>query len=118
MLDHVFSDRRFGDLQSELKQLTMDTRRTPQWIGPTHSPDEHPNFRIDLRPTHATAFPPPVVPKTLPMPMNKGFWLNDMQRSPPIRPTSRHHNSEKAVRIRESWARVPMIEGSELLPKR
>ena len=30
--DHVFGDRRLGDLESELQQFAMDARGAPKWV--------------------------------------------------------------------------------------
>jgi len=38
-LDHVFGDARLRDCKPELKQFTMDTRRSPQRVLDAHPPD-------------------------------------------------------------------------------
>jgi len=39
--NHVFGNARLRDLKSELKQFTMNTRRTPKRILDAHPPDQH-----------------------------------------------------------------------------
>jgi len=36
-LDYVLGDGRFGDLDAELEQPAVNSRRTPQPVGPAHS---------------------------------------------------------------------------------
>ena len=37
---HVLGDRRLGDVEPELEQFTVNTRRAPQWGCPAHLGDE------------------------------------------------------------------------------
>jgi len=39
-LGHVFGYRRPSDFKAELKQLAMNTRRSPQWVFDTDPPDQ------------------------------------------------------------------------------
>ena len=48
MADHVFGDRRFGDLEPKLQQFTVDARGAPQWVLLAHPPDEFAQFTADL----------------------------------------------------------------------
>ena len=43
---HVLCDRGLADLDAELQELAVDTRRTPQWVGAVHLPDQITNFAI------------------------------------------------------------------------
>jgi hypothetical protein len=49
-LNHVFGDTRLRDCKPELKQFTMDTRRSPQRVLDAHLPDKRLQLRVDLRP--------------------------------------------------------------------
>src|SRR5450631_184238 len=49
-LDHVFGDRRLGDLEAELEKFAVDTRRSPQRVLTVHPPDQCAKVRRDLRP--------------------------------------------------------------------
>src|SRR4029077_18351108 len=42
--DHVFGDAGLADLDAELKQLAMDPRRSPQWVGIAHLADQPSSF--------------------------------------------------------------------------
>ena len=44
---HVLGDGRLADLNAELQQLAVDPRRTPEWVGAAHLPDQITNFAIE-----------------------------------------------------------------------
>ncbi len=47
--DHVLGNSGLGDLDAELEQLPVDTRRTPEPVLVTHLADKVANLSIDLR---------------------------------------------------------------------
>ena len=47
--DHVFGDAGLADLNAELKQLALDPRRSPQWIGNAHLADQPSYFDRNRR---------------------------------------------------------------------
>src|SRR4030088_2927679 len=60
-LDHILRDTGLSDLKSELEQLAMDARRSPQRIVNAHPPDQRAQVRVDLRPaSKGPGFPTPV----------------------------------------------------------
>ena len=44
---HVLGDRRLADLDAELEQLAVDPRRTPEWVGAAHLPNQITNLALD-----------------------------------------------------------------------
>src|SRR5258706_1806075 len=77
-LDHVFRDARLSDLETELEQLAMDARRSPQRIFRAHPPDERAQIRGDLRSASKRAgFPTPVPTEAGPMPTHEGLGADD-----------------------------------------
>src|ERR1700722_17784333 len=52
---HVPSDRRLGDLEAELEQLTMNTRRAPQCVRTAHLANERSQLSRDLRSANTVA---------------------------------------------------------------
>src|SRR3974377_648616 len=48
-LGHVFGYRRLSDLKAELKQLAMNTRRSPQRVFDAHPPDQSAYPRLNPR---------------------------------------------------------------------
>jgi len=83
MLDHVLGYGGFRYLDPELEQFTMDSRRTPQRISAAHLPDQCTNFEISFGTTSVTTFPSLVITKTLTVPANDSFRLNDVKREMP-----------------------------------
>src|SRR3954451_12263880 len=88
MSQHVFSNSRFGDVDSEFEQLTVYSWSTPHGIVATHHPDQITNL---LRHSGASGlpapdFPSPVQTKALAMPGDDRLWLHDQQSGFPVRP--------------------------------
>jgi hypothetical protein len=88
-LDHVLGDSRLANLYTELEQLAVNPRCTPERICPAHPTNELNGLWIDRRPASFAALPAPVAPETLAMPAHNGIGLNDGQRCPPSAPDSR-----------------------------
>jgi len=78
---HVPSDRRLGDLEAELEQLTMNTRRAPKCVRTAHLANERAQLSRDLRSANTVAgSPAPIRPKPSTVPANDG-----------LRPDNRNH---------------------------
>src|SRR5271155_4620173 len=78
---HVPSDRRLGDLEAELEQLTMNTRRAPECVRTAHLANERAQLSRDLRSANTVAgSPAPIRPKPSTVPANDG-----------LRPDNRNH---------------------------
>src|SRR5215471_1110711 len=63
--DHVFGNRRLGDLEPELEQFTMDARAAPQWVLLAHPLDEFAQLTAHSGPPWPTARFPANRPETL-----------------------------------------------------
>src|SRR4030081_2924376 len=89
---HVPSDRRLGDLEAELEQLTMNTRRAPQGVRTAHLANERAQLSRDLRPANTVAVSPaPIRPEPSTVPANDGLRPDNRNhlkdgRNPPIEP--------------------------------
>ena len=46
-----------------------------------------------------------------------GFWLDEDQRTFPFRPEPPQYHPEQPIRRSETGLRVPLLQGSELLPQ-
>jgi hypothetical protein len=80
-LAHVASDCRLGDLQAELKQLTMNAWRTSQRVGTAHLPNKLAQLSRDLRPANTVAgSPPPIGPKAGAVPADDGLRPDNRNR--------------------------------------
>src|SRR6201988_964617 len=92
---YVPSDRRLGDLEAELEQLTMNPRRAPQRVRTAHLANERAQFSRDLRSANTVAgSPAPIRPKPSTVPANDGLRPDDHNhlkdgRKPAIEPTNR-----------------------------
>src|SRR5262249_11686214 len=76
--DHVFGDRRLGELEPELEQFTMDPRGAPQWVLLAHLLDEFAQLTAHSGPSCPTArLPAPISPKPCAMPPQDRVRLND-----------------------------------------
>src|SRR4030081_3517282 len=89
---HVPSDRRLGDLEAELEQLTMNTRRAPQGVRTAHLANERAQLSRDLRSANTVAGSrAPIRPEPSTVPANDGLRPDDRNhlkdgRKPPIEP--------------------------------
>jgi len=82
---HVLGDGRPTDLDAKLEQLTVDARRTPEWVGEAHLTDQFACVRIDgFAPSSGP--PTPVEPKALPVPLDHGSRLHQHHRLEAPRP--------------------------------
>src|SRR6267378_3195364 len=78
--NHVFGDRRLGEVDAEFLEFTMNTRCTPTWVSGTHFLDQVLDFRRHRRSTMTNpAFPFPIQPKALAMPSDDGLGFHNAQ---------------------------------------
>src|SRR3982074_2967167 len=71
---HVPSDRRLGDLEAELEQLTTNTRRAPKCVRTAHLATERAQLSRDLRSANTVpGSPAPMRPKPSTVPANDGL---------------------------------------------
>jgi hypothetical protein len=88
---HVFRDRRLGDLEPELEQLTMDARGAPQWILLAHPLDEFAQLMANFGPLRPSArFSAPIGPKRGAMPAQDRVRLNDSGQTEQAWPEPSH----------------------------
>src|SRR4029434_1206107 len=77
-LDHVLGNARLRHLKPELKQLTMNARRSPKRVLNAHPPDQRAQIRLDLRaPSSRTRLPAPIAAKTHLMPPDERLRTDD-----------------------------------------
>src|SRR5215831_4128305 len=91
MADHVFGNRGFGDLNAQLEQFAVDSRRSPAHIVSTQSPYEFPNLFRNRWPTGPSMpnFVGPVPTKTSTVPIDDGGRFYDPECRTPSRPELR-----------------------------
>jgi hypothetical protein len=89
----------FRDGDTQLKQLPVDTRRSPKRVGSCYLQDQSSNrgtgfWTAALLPGN----PAPVKAKALALPGHDGLWPYDNQRSAPILPTPGQPHPKEAIR--------------------
>src|SRR5258708_30280139 len=78
--DHVLGDARLRDFKPELKQLAVDTWRTPKRIFDAHPPDQYAQLRFDLRsPSPWARRPTPVAAKAGSVPTHERLRPDDCE---------------------------------------
>src|SRR3990170_2328422 len=116
---HVPSDRRLGDLEAKLEQLTMNTRRAPKCVRTAHLANERAQLSRGLRSANTVVrSPAPIRPKPSTVPANDGLRPDNRNRAqdggkPAIEP-----NEQNAIGIVQIWAlRHPPAKHVDLLPQ-
>jgi len=96
---HQVGNRSFGDLDSQLEQLAMNSGRTPERIGRCHLKNKVTDLRADRRPPGSLlpGLKSPEQLETLSMPPNDSFGFDDDQSLSPVAPESIKQNPEKTV---------------------
>src|SRR5262249_1791253 len=96
--DHVFGDRRFRDLESELEQFTMNAWGAPQWVLLAHPLDEFTQLTANSGPSWPTSrFAAPIGPETRSMPPQDCARLNDARETEKAWPEPRHPDQQRPV---------------------
>ena len=96
--DHIFGNRRLGELEPELEQFTMDARSAPQWVLLAHPLDEFAQLTANSGSPWPTArFPAPIGPKPCAVPPQDCVRLNDARQTEQARPPSGHPNHQGTV---------------------
>ena len=119
MTDHVLGYRRLRDLDPELEQLAVNSRRSPEWVGGRDLADQRPNLRR-YRWTPATVtstLPGPVQPETLPVPSNDCLGLYHGQATGPVLPEPGQQHPEESVALSQAGTLDRALQDCDLLPK-
>ena len=96
--DHVFGDRRLGDLEPKLEQFAMDARGAPKPVLRAHPLDEFAQLRANPGPPWPTArFPTPIGPKPCPMPPQDRVGLNHAGQTEQAGPEPSHPDQQYPV---------------------
>jgi hypothetical protein len=116
---HLVGDSRLGYFDAQLQQFTVDSRCSPEWIGPTHLLDYLSRLSVDLRSTESrTALPSPAQSKAFTMPSHNSSGLHNDETRSPIRPEPRQGDPEPAVRPAQfGTCRKLGFQDGKLMPK-
>src|SRR5215813_2715761 len=99
----ILTDSRWRHFDSQLEELAMDSRCSPQPIGSTHPSNQVANRDSHRRsPWPSARLPPPIASERAPMPADDRVGLQDTEPAPPLRPYPRPENPEEPVRLLEA----------------
>ena len=118
--DHVLGNRRLGDVDTKLQQLTMNAWRSPQDILGAHVPNQGPEFVVHLWTADPAArLPTPVEAEAGAVPSGKRVGTDDQHGSGDRREESIEPDEEEAVSVREPHAAAQLApQHNDLLPER
>jgi len=117
---HPTQYRSLRDIESEYLQLAVNARPSPHRVLRDHAEDELAQFLVDAPSSRAGPMPREPRPVQLEpgaMPADDGLWLDEDQRTFPFRPEPPQYHPEQPIRRSETGLRVPLLQGSELLPQ-
>ncbi|MCA6113166.1 hypothetical protein [Bradyrhizobium cenepequi] len=108
------------DLKPKLEQFAMNTRCSPKRIIDAHSPDQRPQFSIDLRSPSPWARPPaPVAAKAGPMPPHERLGPDDREDLQDRWKPAIELNEEPAIIAREPDATMQLTpQDNQLMSER
>ena len=114
---HVSRHRHLADNESELRQLSVDTRCTPAVLG--HRADETTNLGINSRSTWIarTGDPSPVSAEPISIPPGDRVGVHDNEPARPRWPRASERNPECSVRVLERWPGALLLQRRNLLPQ-
>lgn len=96
----ILGHRCLGDLKAKLEQLTMDARCAPANIRCLHLANKLPKFSVDTGPSHTTALPRPILPKTFPMPSDDRVRMQCKQHRSPFIDIATENHPKEAILVR------------------
>ena len=112
---HVSRNCRLGDLNAEFQKFSMYSRRTPERVRQAHFSHELSSLLVNSRASVPTAFPAPVVTKSLPMPADNCIRPHNMQDTRPVRLKLAQYDPEQSVRIAQARSGATEFQGCQLL---
>jgi hypothetical protein len=115
---HQARDLALGDLDPELEQLAVDTRRAPERACVRHVPNEVVGAEIDGRPPGGSARAPgPQAPESAAVPTHDRIRAHDREGAAPTRPRARQRDPEEPIGSDQGSAGTPAPEDGDLLAK-
>ena len=116
-VDHVLSDRGFGNLVAEQSQLSLDARCAPEAILAGHALNQGTNCGIDLRPTTVFGLPTPVQLEPASVPAHDGVRLDEDEGRAPTTPQPGDPDPEDAVSSAKAGTLCRAADDGQLLSK-
>ena len=119
-LGHILGYARLTDIDTELEELSMDPRRSPQWVYDAHLSDQPAYFQRHRWSTATRSrLPAPVRSESGAVPADNGVRLHNRQRIARVRKQSIQTNEYQSVDGAEGeflWSSPP--QNIDLLPQR
>src|ERR1700687_261561 len=113
-LDHILGHTRLPDFDTDLDQLSMDPRRSPQRVGNAHLADKLAYLqRYSWSATTMSRLPAPIRSETRAMPTDDRIRLDDRQRIANFREQPIETNEYHSVDGAEGeflWSNSPQID--------
>jgi hypothetical protein len=95
---HVLGDAGLADLDAELEKFSVDSWRSPQWVGHAHLADQPANFqRYSWSAAAVPRFPLPIQSETGAVPTDHGIRLHNRQRLDDIWYQTIEPNKDQAI---------------------
>ena len=112
---HIPRHSDLGDDEPELRELRVDSRRTPTVLG--HRPDKPTNLGVNSRPARISPAgnASPVPPEPLTIPTGNGVSVDDDQTTGPRRPGGPERDPECSTDVVKQRARALFLQRSHLL---
>src|SRR6476660_2404385 len=110
---HIPGNAGLADLDAELEQLSMDSRRSPQRVGDAHLADQSANFQRHRWSAAAVPrFPAPIRSETGTVPTDDGVRLHNRQRLDGIWHQTIQPNKDQAIHRTEgqSLRQIPALD--------
>ena len=117
-LDHVLGDHGLADVVTQLQQLAMNARGTPEGILQGHLADQRPDLSRDFRPPWSwPAAPAPVEPPACSVPPDDRIGLDDGQVSAPVGEKAGEKCPHGSIGRLQPWSLGVPLQNLELMPE-
>ncbi len=118
--DQVFAHARFADIEAQLQQLTMNARRTPEWILAAHRTNPVTDLlrhRWSSRLSRSN-LPSPEQAKALPVPADHRRGLDEEDTGPPAVPQGAQPSPRESIHRSELGPLHRALQNTELVAER
>jgi hypothetical protein len=118
MSNHIFAHRRFGDLDAELKQLAVNSRRSPTYVVSAQRPDQFARFLWNASATVSMPNLPGPVPTERPtVPVNNSSGFHNPEGLTPSGPESGQRDPETPIHRFQLGLRILSLKHNALVSK-
>ncbi len=111
-------DRALGNIESQLQEFAMNTRRAPSWILSNHAKNQLANIFADSLATQncvSLRQELPIQPESCAVPGDHGSGSNDQQTAFPAGPQFSNRDPKQPIKRFQPWVFVLALQDRELL---